>query len=39
MGDSVKAAAAKAGYAAPSAFAAAFRTLFGVTPGRYFERG
>jgi AraC-like DNA-binding protein len=38
MGESVKAAGAKAGYAAPSAFVAAFRTLFGVTPGRYFER-
>jgi AraC-like DNA-binding protein len=33
----VKAVAAAAGYAAPSAFVAAFRAAFGTTPGRYFE--
>ena len=37
-GQSVKAVAADAGYASPSAFVAAFRKQFGVTPGRYFER-
>jgi AraC-like DNA-binding protein len=37
-GEPVKAAAAAAGYASPSAFVAAFRRQFGVTPGRYFER-
>ena len=36
-GGSVKAAAAAAGYATPSAFVAAFRQSFGVTPGRYFS--
>jgi AraC-like DNA-binding protein len=36
-GEPVKAAAAAAGYAAPSAFVAAFRAAFGTTPGRYFE--
>ena len=36
-GAPVKAAAAAAGYAAPSAFVAAFRAAFGTTPGRYFE--
>jgi AraC-like DNA-binding protein len=36
-GAPVKAAAAAAGYAAPSAFVAAFRVAFGTTPGRYFE--
>lgn len=35
-GASVKQAAAAAGYAAPSAFVAAFRAEFGETPGRYF---
>lgn len=35
-GSSVKQAAAAAGYAAPSAFVAAFRAEFGETPGRYF---
>ncbi|MGQ0660785.1 MAG: AraC family transcriptional regulator [Sphingosinicella sp.] len=35
-GASVKAVAAAAGYASPSAFVAAFRRAFGVTPGRYF---
>jgi AraC-like DNA-binding protein len=35
-GLSVKAAASIAGYATPSAFVAAFRKAFGVTPGRYF---
>lgn len=37
-GESVKAVAHSAGYAAPSAFVAAFRAAFGVTPGRYFDR-
>jgi AraC-like DNA-binding protein len=36
-GTPVKAVAAAAGYAAPSAFVAAFRAAFGTTPGRYFE--
>ncbi|MDB5693109.1 MAG: helix-turn-helix protein AraC type [Alphaproteobacteria bacterium] len=36
-GDSVKAVATASGYAAPSAFVAAFRAAFGITPGRYFE--
>lgn len=35
-GEPVKAVAAAAGYAAPSAFVAAFRAAFGTTPGRYF---
>jgi len=35
-GASVKAAAHAAGYSADSAFVAAFRERFGVTPGRYF---
>jgi len=35
-GASVTQAAAAAGYAAPSAFVAAFRAEFGETPGRYF---
>jgi AraC-like DNA-binding protein len=35
-GASVKAAAHAAGYATDSAFVAAFRASFGVTPGRYF---
>ena len=34
----VKAVAADAGYATASAFVAAFRKRFGVTPSRYFER-
>jgi AraC-like DNA-binding protein len=38
-GAAVKAAAADAGYATPSAFVAAFRTAFGTTPGRYFGGG
>ena len=38
-GQSVKAAAASAGYASPSAFVAAFHKRFGVTPGGYFARG
>ena len=37
-GASVKQAAAAAGYATPSAFVAAFRAVFGVTPARYFEQ-
>jgi AraC-like DNA-binding protein len=37
-GRAVKAVAADAGYASPSAFVAAFRKQFGVTPSRYFER-
>lgn len=36
-GAPVKAVAAAAGYAAPSAFVAAFRAAFGTTPRRYFE--
>jgi AraC-like DNA-binding protein len=32
----VKAVAAAAGYATPSAFTAAFRATFGITPARYF---
>lgn len=35
-GASVKQAGAAAGYAAPSAFVAAFKAEFGETPGRYF---
>lgn len=35
-GASVKGAADAAGYAAPSAFVAAFRKAFGTTPGRWF---
>ena len=35
-GAPVKAVAADAGYATPSAFIAAFRKTFGVTPARYF---
>jgi AraC-like DNA-binding protein len=37
-GAPVKVVAAAAGYASPSAFVAAFRKRFGVTPSRYFER-
>nr|WP_240953888.1 helix-turn-helix transcriptional regulator [Sphingomonas sp. G-3-2-10] len=37
-GASVKRVAASAGYATPSAFVAAFRSAFGETPGRYFQR-
>jgi AraC-like DNA-binding protein len=37
-GAPVKAVAASAGYRGPSAFVAAFRRQFGVTPSRYFER-
>jgi AraC-like DNA-binding protein len=33
----IKAVAAAAGYATPSAFTAAFRAAFGITPGRYFQ--
>ena len=36
---SVKAVAADAGYASPSAFVAAFRKQFSVTPSRYFAQG
>lgn len=35
-GQAVKAVAEAAGYRSPSAFVAAFREAFGVTPGRYF---
>lgn len=35
-GRAVKAVAEEAGYQTPSAFVAAFRTVFGTTPGRYF---
>jgi AraC-like DNA-binding protein len=38
-GASVAAAATAAGYAAPSAFIAAFREAFGATPSRYFSPG
>jgi AraC-like DNA-binding protein len=38
-GAPIKAVAAASGYASPSAFVAAFRKQFGVTPGRYFEPG
>lgn len=37
-GAPIKAVAQAAGYASASAFTAAFREAFGVTPGRYFER-
>ena len=37
-GAPVKVAAARAGYASASAFVAAFRGAFGVTPARYFAR-
>lgn len=37
-GAPIKVAAAKAGYASPSAFISAFRGCFGVTPARYFSR-
>jgi AraC-like DNA-binding protein len=37
-GTSIKLAAAKAGYASPSAFISAFRRCFGITPARYFSR-
>lgn len=37
-GDPVKSVAVAAGYASPSAFVAAFRRSFGVTPARYFDR-
>lgn len=36
-GQPIKAAAARAGYATPSAFIAAFGKAFGTTPGRYFN--
>jgi AraC-like DNA-binding protein len=36
-GAPTKQVAADAGYATASAFIAAFRSLFGTTPGRYFE--
>ena len=36
-GQPVKTVAAAAGYASPSAFVAAFRTRFGITPRRYFD--
>ncbi|MDQ8755263.1 helix-turn-helix transcriptional regulator [Sphingosinicella sp. LHD-64] len=38
-GAAIKEVADHAGYAAPSAFVAAFRRQFGVTPGRYFQGG
>lgn len=37
-GEAIKGISAAAGYAAPSAFTAAFREAFGTTPGRYFQR-
>jgi AraC-like DNA-binding protein len=36
VGVPIKQVAIKAGYATPSAFTAAFRTVFGTTPARYF---
>jgi AraC-like DNA-binding protein len=36
-GAPIKAVAAAAGYATPSAFTAAFRAAFGITPARYFQ--
>ncbi|HVQ07794.1 MAG TPA: helix-turn-helix domain-containing protein [Allosphingosinicella sp.] len=33
----IKAVAAASGYATPSAFTAAFRAAFGITPARYFQ--
>jgi AraC-like DNA-binding protein len=36
-GAPIKKVAAASGYATPSAFVAAFRKQFGITPGRYFE--
>jgi AraC-like DNA-binding protein/quercetin dioxygenase-like cupin family protein len=38
-GSSVKRAAMEAGYRTPSAFVAAFRSSFKITPARYFRRG
>jgi AraC-like DNA-binding protein len=38
-GVSVKNAATEVGYQSPSAFVAAFRGVFGTTPGRYFAKG
>ncbi|MGH9889236.1 MAG: helix-turn-helix domain-containing protein [bacterium] len=35
-GQPVKAVAQDAGYGSPSAFVSAFRSVFGVTPARYF---
>jgi AraC-like DNA-binding protein len=37
-GTPIKMVAASSGYATPSAFVAAFRKQFGVTPGRYFDQ-
>jgi AraC-like DNA-binding protein len=37
-GAPIKKVAAESGYATPSAFVAAFRKQFGVTPGRYFAQ-
>ena len=37
-GEPVKVVAGACGYASPSAFVAAFRSAFGVTPGRYFAQ-
>ena len=36
-GESVKRVASACGYSEPSAFVAAFKSVFGRTPGRYFE--
>jgi AraC-like DNA-binding protein len=36
-GQSVKVVAQDAGYSSPSAFVSAFRSVFGVTPARYFD--
>jgi AraC-like DNA-binding protein len=37
-GSPIKLVAAACGYATPSAFVAAFRKQFGITPGRYFDQ-
>ncbi len=36
-GQTVKVVAQDAGYGSPSAFVSAFRSVFGVTPARYFD--
>ncbi len=36
-GQTVKVVAQDAGYSSPSAFVSAFRSVFGVTPARYFD--
>jgi AraC-like DNA-binding protein len=39
LGQSIKVVAAAVGYATPSAFVAAFRSMFQSTPGQYFSMG